>query len=168
MMKKVIILMALTFTVAAFGFAQTTTATASITLSGTIEKNVAISATGVGNYDSLDLTVDVTDLAVVQVNEYSNVREGYSVSLSSSNATAGNTADPFFAGQTGGESLSYSIAYDGSAVSFSGGSAQITDANDKTPLAGTDKNLTITYAGAAANLGNDTYTDDLTFTITAK
>lgn len=168
-MRKAMILMVVMMALAAgFVAAQQTTDTASITLQGTVEKNVAISATGVGNFDSLDLTVDVTDLAVVAVNEYSNVREGYTVSLSSANATAGGTADPYFEGALGGETLSYTIAYDGSAVSFSGGAAQVTDANDKTPLAGTDKSLTISYSGAAANLGNDTYSDDLTFTITAK
>ena len=166
-MKKLMLIAAM-IVVGGAVYAQTTTASASITLSGTVEKNVAITATGLGSYNDLDLTSDQSNLAVAEINEYANVREGYTVSLSSANAVAGNTADPYFEGQVGGETLTYSLSYDGSAVTLSGGSAQIIDANAKTPLGGVTKQLAITYSGSAANLGNDTYADDLTFTITAK
>ena len=161
----VLILTAITVSV----FAQTT-ASASITLTGVMDKKVAITATGVGNYDSLDMSASVADQAVVLVNEYSNVREGYTVTLSSANASSGDTADAYFLGAEGSETLTYTITYDGVAVSFGGGSAEITSSNDKTPLAGTDKSLAISYNayGANDNLGNDIYTDELTFTITAK
>lgn len=165
-MKKVIIVLVLAM-VATAVFAQDTD-TASVTLTGVVEKRVAITATGTGNYNNLDLTTDVTSEPVVTVNEYSNVREGYTVSLSSANATSSGGSDAFFKGAAGGETLTYTVTYDGAGVTFSGGSAEITNATAKTPAGGTSKTLAIGYTGSSANLGNDTYTDDLTFTITAK
>jgi spore coat protein U-like protein len=165
-MKKMILISVLAL-IATAAFAQTTD-TASITLQGIVEKRVAITATGTGDYNNLDLTVDVTNAPVVTVNEYSNVREGYTVSLASANAGASGNADPSLNGQAGGETLTYTVTYDGAAVSFTSGSAQLTDATAKTAAGGDDKTLAISYAGASANLANDTYTDDLTFTITAK
>lgn len=167
-MKKLVLISILAL-IATAAFAQPVlTDTASITLQGIVEKRVAITATGTGNYNNLDLTIDVTDQAVVTVNEYSNVREGYTVSLASANAGASGTADPTLNGLNGGETLTYTVTYDGATVSFTSGTAQLTDATAKTPAGGTDKTLAISYAGASANLANDTYQDDLTFTITAK
>ncbi len=152
---------------AVFAQAQLTD-TGSVTLQGVVAKRVEITVTGVGNYNNLDLTTDATDLAVVEVNEYSNVREGYEVKLTSLNAGAESTSDPSFKGALGGESLTYTVKYDSTAVSFTSGEALITDAFAKTGRPGANKNLTISYAGSTADLVSDTYSDDLTFTITAK
>lgn len=167
-MKKMVVA-AILFGTTAIAFAQTT-ANASITLQGIMEKKVAITVTGTGGYNALDMDASVTDLVVVTVNEYANVREGYTVTLASGNAVASGDADPYFEGTVAGERLPYAIKYNGAAITFTGGSAVITDASGKTPLAGTDKSLAISYDAYASdnNLGNDTYTDELTFTITAK
>ena len=44
----------------------------------------------------------------------------------------------------------------------------MTDASVKTLGSGVDKDLSITYLGASANLAADTYSDTLTLTIAAK
>jgi|AACY02.16.fsa_nt_gi hypothetical protein len=169
MTMKKLIASAILIGTATMAFAQTT-ANASITLQGVMEKKVAITVTGTGGYNALDMDASVTDLTVVTVNEYANVREGYTVTLSSRNAVDGGVAEPFFEGAVAGETLAYSVKYGGAAVTWTGGSATITDASAKTPLAGTNKSLAISYDAYAAgnNLGNDTYSDELTFTITAK
>ena len=166
-MKKTILAVAL-LTIGSLAFAQTLEDSASIRLSGVVEKNVSIAVSGLNNFDALDLTADVTDLDVVSVVETSNVREGYTVSLASTNASAGVTENAFFLGDAGGETLTYLIKYDGAAVSFSGGVAEITNSNAKTGLNGQARTLSISYSAADAHLGNDFYSDDLTFTITAK
>jgi len=53
------------------------------------------------------------------------------------------------------------------AVTLAGSTAQVTNVAAKTATGGVNKNLNIAYTGNA-NLGADTYTDTLTFTITAK
>ncbi len=166
-MKKAI-MVAVMVSLATVAFSQTLEDTASIRLSGRVEKYVSIVVSGLNNYDSLDLTVDVDNLAVVSVIEKSNVREGYTVSLTSANATAGGTENAFFLGAAGGEELTYLIEYDGTPVSFNGGLAEITNSNNKTGFVGTERTLAISYSAAEAHLGNDDYHDDLTFTITAK
>lgn len=147
---------------------QTTEDTASIRLSGRVEKNVSITVSGLNNYDSLDLTIDVMDLAVVAVVETSNVREGYTVSLSSAHALAGGSGQPVFRGEEGNEELAYTVTYDGVPATFNSGVAEVTNSNSKTGLNGRERTLAISYSGAEAHLGNDFYYDDLTLTITAK
>jgi hypothetical protein len=151
-----------------FAVLAQTTDTATITLQGTVEKRVAITTTGINNFDDLNLETVVNDLAVVTVNEFSNVREGYTVTLQSANAASLATANPAFVGQNGGETLEYIVTYDGLPVSFVSGSAQVTDSVSKTPVTGVDKSVNISYDGTSSNLVSDTYSDDLTFTITAK
>lgn len=166
-MKKTVLFMAMAVLTTAV-FAENLEDVGAIRLSGTVEKNVSIAVNGLNNYDSLDLTIDVSDLAVVAVTETSNVREGYTVSLNSANAAAGSTENAFFVGMDGGEQLSYNITYDGVPVTFIAGTAEVTNSNAKTGLNGQGRVLAISYNAAEAHLGNDSYTDDLTFTITAK
>lgn len=166
-MKKITLAIALISLTAALS-AQTTQDSASIRLSGRVEKNVSIAVSGLNNFDALDLTIDVVDLDVVAVTETSNVREGYTVSLTSANASAGSVDQPFFLGLDGSEELTYSVSYDGVPVSFNAGGAEVTNSNAKTGLNGRDRTLAISYSAAEAHLGNDFYSDDLTFTITAK
>ena len=166
-MKKIVLIIAMVALTTAV-FAENLEDVGTIRLSGTVDKNVSIAVSGLNDYDNLDLTIDVSDLAVVAVTETSNVREGYTVSLNSANATTGTTENAFFLGLEGGEQLSYNITYDNVPVTFTAGSAEVTNANAKTGLNGQDRVLTISYSAAEAHLGNDLYSDDLTFTITAK
>lgn len=169
--SRLVVLMMMVSSVALFGEAPTpqTTDTASIILAGNVAKKVTIDVTGIGDYGNLNLMDRVNDLAVATVNEFSNVKAGYTVSLQSSSANASGLTNPVFVGGEGDDTLEYTITYDGTAVAFNGGAAAtITDASDKTALAGIDKSLNISYDGTVVNIYEGTYSDTLTFTITAK
>jgi hypothetical protein len=158
-----IILILILGSAGAFAQAAQLSDTGSLILTGSVAKRVFITITGVGNYDSLDLMTDVSDLEIATVNEKSNVKAGYTVKLSSANgskfATGGST-----------DVLDYSLSYDGAAVTFAGSEAVITDANDRTgsTASGVNKSLAISYAGTAVNIYDGVYSDTLTFTIEAK
>jgi hypothetical protein len=145
----------------------------SLTLSGSIAAINDIVITPAPGIASLDLTVNQTDLLVATVNEKSNRRVGYTVTLASL-AAAGLSGNPFFKGANGANTdvLSYSFKYGpaGSLAGFSltSGSAIITSTSAKTGAAGVDKELRISYNGAAAFLNEDTYSDTLTLTIAPK
>jgi len=169
--KLTVSILTLVVVITAGAFAQTaqTEDSGSITLTGSVAKKVTINVTPIGDYDSLNLMTDVSDLQVADVTEFSNVNAGYTVSLESANAQAQGTSDPFFSGGAGNDTLTYTIAYDGQAVSFnSGAAATVTDASDKTALSGTTKPLSISYSGTSVNIYEGTYSDTLTFTISAK
>lgn len=88
--------------------------------------------------------------------------------MESANAQAAGSAQPFFKSSdpSNTDTLSYSITYGGSSVTFTSGSAVVTDSNSRTPGVGTSNEIRVTYIGDF--LYEDTYTDTLTFTITAK
>ncbi len=136
---------------------EVTTASASIQLSGSVARRVNITVEGMGLWNNLDLTIDVNEEAVAKVTEFSNVRQGYTVTLASSNGGK-------LIGSGDGEELPYSLSYNGVAVSFAN---PITSSAVKTDRLGLEKTLSISYAAAEANLVSDFYSDNLTFTITA-
>jgi type 1 fimbria pilin len=134
--------------------------TGTLTLTGTVNGNVEIIVTPEAIASSLDLLTDATDLKVATVTEKSNT--AYTVTVQSANSaslTGKNAGTP--------DTLPYSLKYDGSAVSFSGDTATITDTATQTGASGVDKDLTISYT-ADSSLQADTYEDVLTFTIAAK
>jgi hypothetical protein len=152
---------------AAPGFAATT---GTLTLSGTVSGMLEIAVTPAAAASALDLTVDVTDLAVATVNERSNRKAGYTVVVSSANALAAAANQAFLqsADPLNPDTLDYTLTYDGAAVALVAGSAQVSDVWAKTPASGTDKELCISYSGSSSFLNADAYADTLTFTITAK
>ncbi len=152
---------------AAPSFAATT---GTLTLQGTVPGILEIAVTPTAAASALDLTVNVTNLLVATVNERSNRKAGYTVSLSSANALAASANAAFLksADALNLDTLAYTLSYDGVPVALAAGVAQVSDVSAKTPAAGTDKNLTISYNGAASFLNADGYADTLTFTITAK
>jgi hypothetical protein len=164
MKKRALLFAALIVLVTGFAAAQTDTA--SITLIGTVTPYVNVTISPASGYDSLDLLIDVTDLTVATVNEYSNVAAGYTVTLESAFATA-NGSDAALTDGT--NSLDYSVTYGGTSVSFSGASATVTDTfGPSASPAGSDKDLAISYSGTAVTLPDGSYSDTLTFTITGK
>jgi len=166
MSKKLLLVGVLFSLLAVAGFAQVTDS-ASITLQGVVAPVVTVTVTPESGYNTLNLGTDQTDLLVATVNEFSNVAAGYTVTLTSVYAGANATADAGFSSLSTGDTLAYSVEYDGAAVAFSGGSATVTPAGTKSATAaGVDKAVTISYSGAAVVLGDGTYTDTLEFTIT--
>lgn len=165
-MRK-LILPILFFFVGLFAYAQTT---ASIVITGTVAPVISVSITPEAISSNLDLTANITNLKVATVNERSNIPNGYTVSVESANALSTGTSIPYFEGQnaTTPETLDYTINYGGSPISLVSGIATITDSNARTTGTGVDKDLAISYNGSTHLLAADTYSDTLTFTITAK
>lgn len=143
--------------------------TGSLTLQGTVPEILEITVTGTGNYNSLDLTTDANSLVVATVNERTNSKTGYTVTVKSLNAEGAGSNQAFFAGNdpVNTDTLNYGISYGGSAVTLDGsGLATVTDSAGKTPGTGQNNDVAITYTGAFLNA--DTYTDTLVFTIATK
>lgn len=142
--------------------------TGTLTLTGTVPAVLSITVTPQPAASALDLSQTVTNVSVASVNELSNRKPGYTVTLQSANAGSGTAFFFKSADVTNTDTLAYTLTYGGSPVSLVSGSALITDATAKTAAAGVTKNLAISYNGAASFLNQDTYSDTLTFTITAK
>jgi len=139
--------------------------TGSITLQGVISQSCNITVNSQTGYNALDLTQSPTNLNVAIVNEQCNDPKGYTVAMTTANGTTTGLLKGSVAGNP--DTVSYTVTYNGAAVTLAGSTAQVTNVAAKTATGGVNKNLNIAYTGNA-NLGADTYTDTLTFTITAK
>jgi hypothetical protein len=141
-----------------------------LTLQGTVAGILEISVTPTPAASALDLTANTTELLVATVNERSNRKAGYTVTVQSANAAAASANAAFLKSvdALNADTLGYTMSYAGAAVALVGGVAQVSDVSAKTAAGGTDKELRISYDGAASFLNADDYADTLTFTITAK
>ncbi len=157
---KVLALTALLLAAAIPGFAATN---GSLVLSGVVAPVTAIVVQADPNASNLPIGTTVSGLAIANVNELSNNKAGYTVSLSSANGGILKESDTSGVGLQ--DSLSYSLTYDGTPVVFVSGSAVISNADKRTSAVGTTKTLAISFASEFLNA--DTYTDVLTFTIAA-
>lgn len=167
-MKHRMILLVVLFTgIATAAIAQSS---GSIVLQGTVPEILEITVTEEAAASSLDLTTSVTDLLVGTVVELSNKKAGYTVELESANAAATGSGDAFFksADTANTDTLTYAISYGGAAVSLTSGTATVSDVTAKTASTGASNDVLISYDGASSFLYEDTYSDTLTFTITAK
>lgn len=101
---------------------------------------------------------------VATITEACNDPSGYTVTLTSANATSGNQL--FLKGTTNASNvIDYTLSYGGQTVSYTGGSATLTTATAPTAQAGVQNALAIsTTAGFYAA---DTYADTLTLTLKA-
>jgi len=164
-MKRIIVSLMILAAIAGVATAQTTGTT---DLIGTVPAILSITVTANATASNLDLSTDQTDLVVGTVVEKSNKKAGYDVTIQSANAGAGASA--FFKSADAGntDTLTYTVKYGGNPVTFSGGSANVSNVTAKTPATGTSNDVSISYTGSTANLTEDTYGDTLTFTITAK
>ncbi|HDQ14680.1 MAG TPA: hypothetical protein ENN41_07695 [Sediminispirochaeta sp.] len=144
--------------------------TGELTLRGTVPEILEITVNAEPGSDSLDLTIDVQNLKVATVVERSNKKLGYTVTLESANAAATDSETGIFSNEDPEvrDQLAYSLSYGGEAVSFSGGNAIISDVSEKTSGQGSSKELAISYNGASEFPYEGTYSDTLTFTISAK
>ncbi|KGE70958.1 hypothetical protein [Spirochaeta lutea] len=162
-MKKVLVWTAVMLLVSGAAFAQTT---GNLLLQGTVPGILEITVTAEDGADNLDLLTAVDNLAVATVVERSNKRAGYTVTLSSANASG---SQAYFAGSAGNtDTLDYTISYGGEPVTLSSGTALISDISTKTSASGDAKTLAISYDGTGVFLAEDTYQDTLTLDIAAK
>ena len=155
------------FTGVAFGATSAT-----ITLKGTVAGILEITITPEAGHDSLDFASLQNGLLVATVTERSNLAAGYTVTIESANATSAGGGAQFFRSATNPNSntdtLDYTMDYGGVAVILVNGRALVSDVSQKTPGAGFQKQLTISYDASMAFLTADAYQDTLTFTIAAK
>jgi hypothetical protein len=144
--------------------------TGTLVLQGTVPGILEITITPEPGSNALDLSIDAANLKVATVNERSNKKAGYTVSVESANAKAAGTDTPYFENSDPeiSSALEYQISYGGNAVVLSSGSAIISDTAAKTTGAGTSNDVAVSYNGAAAFPYEGSYSDTLTFTIAAK
>ena len=160
-MKKTITLVVALITLGTLvvAAAPQTTDSAMINLSGVIHPRVTITADVEDVI--LDLYADADNVEIATVTEWSNIRAGYDVTLGSTNDGKLVNID------AAGEVLPYTVSYGGVSHDISTGAVNVTNSADKAVGLGLAKALAISFT-ADMDLGDGTYEDALTFTITAK
>lgn len=128
-------------------------------LRGSVQRVLSISVTADSIAQTLDLSTNKTDLKVATVNEKSNSKSGYKVSISSANLGKLKRTD-------GAEVFSYTMKYGTQAVNL--GSAQDLVISSTAGTANVNKDVSVSYTGIAQDLMVEgTYEDTVTFTIAA-
>lgn len=155
-MKKLLIAATL-LTLTSTSFAATT---GTLLLQGVVAQKISVSVTPAAGASTLDLASNQTDLSVATVNEISNSKTGYKMTITSANLGKLKRTD-------GSDVFSYSLKYNGSAVAL-GTTAGTTITNSSASAVNANKSVTISYTGAAAEtMVEGTYADTVTFTIAA-
>ena len=137
-------------------------------LSGSVPVILELTVNPTAAATTLTPSGDVSSVSIGTVVESCNDADGYTVSVSSSNGVTDSANTGVLTGATAGEDLAYTLSYGGANVSFSSGSATVTDVIAKSSADGDVKDVLITYDGSSSNLAADSYSDTLTFTIAAK
>lgn len=134
--------------------------TGTLLLQGVVAQKISVSVTAASAASTLDLSASQTDLAVASVNEISNSKTGYKMTISSANLGKLKRTD-------GSDVFAYSLKYNGSAVALSS-AAGTTITNSSAAAVNANKAVTISYTGSAAEtMVEGTYADTVTFTIAA-
>lgn len=134
--------------------------TGTLLLQGTVVQKISLAITPQAIASTLDLSTTQTDLAVASVNEQSNSKTGYKLTIASANLSKLKRTD-------GSDVFSYTMKYNGSAVALTS-VAGTTITNASAASANVNKSVTISYTGIAPELMVEgTYADTVTFTIAA-
>jgi hypothetical protein len=135
-----------------------------LTIGGTVNRTVSVTVTPQNNYNSLDLANGETEKLVAIVNERSNDKAGYSVTLTSTGA--GSTSQAILQPATPGnpDTISYTLKYGGTPVILNQGSCTLAGAGGRTSSAGTNNLLKVNIP-AAVGVAADAYSDTLKLTI---
>lgn len=132
--------------------------TGTLLLQGVVAKKVAIAVTAQSVASALDLENTQSDLKVATVNEQSNSKTGYKVTISSANLGKLKRTD-------GAEVFAYSLKYGGSAVGLSTATGSSFTSSSAT-VVNVNKDLAISYTGVAeSSMVEGTYADTLTLNI---
>ncbi len=127
-------------------------------LQGSVAKKVAIAITPVAVASALDLETTQVDLKVATVNEQSNSKTGYKVTITS--AQLGKLKR-----DAGSEVFSYTLKYGGAAVGLSTAAGTVFT-NPSAASVNVNKDLAISYTGVAAeSMIEGVYSDTLTLNI---
>jgi hypothetical protein len=154
-MKRFIAITALVTITSTQAFSATT---GTLLLQGIVAKKVAIAVTSQAIASALDLEVTQADLKVATVNEQSNSKTGYKVTITSTNLGKLKRTD-------GAEVFAYSLKYGGSSVGLSAAVGS-TFTNSSASVVNVNKDLEISYTGVSGSLMVEgTYADTLTLNI---
>jgi hypothetical protein len=139
--------------------------TGSLALSGLVTTTVDVTVTaetGTLAATALPILLGATHYKIATINEKSNSKTGYTLSVGSTNG--------FTLKSTGTDAVAYTLTYGTTDfTSLSGAVILTTSLAAKTALAGVSKELFITFPATTATLLTaDTYGDTLTFTIAAQ
>ncbi len=145
--------------------------TATLRISVTVPKTVAISVESTSFAADIDFSSDPKDIHLGTVREMNNSLDGYVVYLTSENARSGDASKAYFT-SSDAESTStipYVISYGGVAVEFTGGTARVSDNSGSSSVGGA-----IAREVRLVSLDNESmpdpgsYNDTLTFTIASR
>lgn len=155
-MKKMLLASAI-LTLTSTSFAATT---GTLLLQGVVAQKISLAVTAESVASTLDLGTSQTDLKVAVVNEKSNSKTGYKVTISSANLSKLKRTD-------GADVLAYTMKYNGSAVALTS-VAGTTISNAAASSVNVNKDVSVSYTGVAPELMVEgTYADTVTFTIAA-
>jgi hypothetical protein len=134
--------------------------TGTLLLQGSVPQKISLSVTPQAIASTLDLAVSQNDLVVASVNEKSNSKTGYKVTIASDNLSKLKRVD-------GSEVMAYTMKYNGSAVALSAASGT-TITNSAASTVNLNKSVSISYTGVASeSMIEGSYSDTVTFTIAA-
>jgi hypothetical protein len=152
-----------TFTAALFFAGSAFAATSgTLNLSGTVTPNFALVVTAAANNDNvnLDIVNGANAKLVGSVNEQSNNATGYKIQASSQNNG--------FLKNGSVQSVSYQLKYgNGSAQSLTTTAQTVFTSAALTSPANNNQNVAVTFTGLGANAMAGTFSDTVTFTISA-
>lgn len=155
-MKKLLIAASLLTLTSTAAFADTT---GTLLLLGIVQKKLSIVVTATTEASALNLGTSASNLKVAGVAEQSNSKGGYQVTLKSANAgklKRSGSSDVF----------SYSLKYAGAAVDLSQATGSIVTNTATAGVVNVNKDITISYTGAAAEtMLEGEYSDTLTLNI---
>jgi len=138
-------------------FAATTVA---LRLTGTVAPVTSLSISTPTTDFGVFTEAAVVDTLVATIIETSNSASGFTVTLTTSNGTTSGLLS-----EAGGDSIPYSIKYNGVPVSFASGTFEVTNTADFSKSSAF-KAITVSYDIAdITELNFGTYTDTLTFVI---
>lgn len=134
--------------------------TGSVLLQGIVPQKISIGVASQPVAASLDLEVSQTDLKVATVNEQSNSRSGYKVTIISAGLGKLKRTD-------GAEVFPYTLKYGGAIVGLSSASGSVFS-NTVANAQSVNKDLTISYNGMSAeSMVEGIYADTITLNISA-
>lgn len=154
-MKKLLVAVTTLAITSTSAFSATT---GTLLLQGIVAKKVAIAVTAQSVASALDLETTQADLKVATVNEQSNSKTGYKVTITSANLGKLKRTD-------GAEVFAYTLKYGGSAVGLSTAAGSSFN-NASAAVVNVNKDLAISYTGVSESLMVEgTYADTLTLNI---
>jgi hypothetical protein len=135
-----------------------------IPLSGTVATTCTVTNNATGATTTFsDMTTGQTATLIGTITEICNDKNGYKVTLATANFAGGS---PNLKGSSTSAVVPYSLTYNGTALSYVGGTATVTPSGTQTNSTGVSKQLKISFTGGF--LSADSYADTITITMASQ